>query len=87
MSKTSDYIKTKIKMPNPSLKPPVSFKAPKQNLKDMDALGTFKINIESQNSKMCVTIPSQEPPASFKAQNEELKVMDILCTFKMEIEG
>ena len=39
----------KIKMPNPSQEPPASSKAPKEDLKDMDVLCTFKIKIESQN--------------------------------------
>ena len=47
--KTNDHIKIKIKIPNPSQEPPVSSKAPNQDLKDMDVLCTFKIKIESQN--------------------------------------
>ena len=49
VSKTSDHIKIKIKMPNPSQEPPTSSKAPNEDLKDMDVLCTFKIKIESQN--------------------------------------
>jgi len=49
VSKTCDYIQIKIKMQNPSQEPPVSSKAPNQDLKDMDVLCTFKIEIESQN--------------------------------------
>ena len=49
-SKTSDYTEIKFKMPNPSLELPVSYKAPNEDLKDMDVLCTFKIKIESQNS-------------------------------------
>merc|ERR1711954_99838 len=48
--KTSDHIKIKIKMPNPSQEPPASSKAPNEDLKDMDVLCTFKIKIKSQNS-------------------------------------
>ena len=36
-----------IKMQNPSQEPPVSSKAPNQDLKDMDVLCTLKIKIES----------------------------------------
>ena len=36
-------------MQNPSKEPPVSSKAPNQDLKDMDVLCTFKIKIESSN--------------------------------------
>ena len=51
VSKTSDYIQIKIKMPNPSQEPPASSKAPNEDLKDIDVLCTFKIEIESQNSE------------------------------------
>ena len=46
--KTSDNIQIKIKMPNPSQKPSASSKAKNEDLKDIDALCTFKIQIESQ---------------------------------------
>merc|ERR1712081_73018 len=46
ISKTSDYILIKIKMPNPRQEPPSSSKAPNEDLKDMDVLCTFKIKIE-----------------------------------------
>ena len=49
VSKTSDHIKIKIKMPNPSQGHPASSIAPDEDLKDMDVLYTFKIMIESQN--------------------------------------
>ena len=49
VSKTNNHIKIKIKMPNPSQEPPVSSKAPNEDLKDMDVLCTFKIKIENQN--------------------------------------
>ena len=51
VSKTSDPIQIKIKMPNPSQEPPASSKAPNEGLKDTDVLFTFKIDIESQNSE------------------------------------
>ena len=41
----------KIKMPNPSRDPPASFKAPNEDLKDMDVLCTFNIKIEDTNSE------------------------------------
>ena len=47
VSKTSDHIQIKIKMPNPSQEPPASSKAQNEDLKDMDVLCTFKIKIES----------------------------------------
>ena len=49
ISKTSDYIQIKIKIPNPSQEPPASSKAQNQDLQDMDVLCTFKIKIERQN--------------------------------------
>ena len=49
LSKTSDYIQVKIKMPNTSHEPLMSSKATSQDLEDMDVLCTFKIKIESQN--------------------------------------
>ena len=50
VSMTSDNIQIKIKIPNSSQEPPASSKAPNEDLKDMDALSTFKIKIESPNS-------------------------------------
>ena len=49
VSKISVHIQIKIMMPNPSQEPPASSKAPNEDLKDMDDLCTFKIEIESQN--------------------------------------
>ena len=49
VSKNSDHVQNKIKMPNPSKKPPAPTKAPNEDLKDMDVLSTFEIKIESQN--------------------------------------
>ena len=46
VSKTSDHIKIGLKMPIQSEEPPASSKAPRQDLKDMDVLCTFKIKIE-----------------------------------------
>ena len=49
VSMTSDHIRIKIKMPNPSQEPPASSKAPNEDLKDIDVLCAFKIKIERQN--------------------------------------
>jgi len=49
ISKTSEHIQIKIKMPNPSQEPPASSKAPNEDLKDMNFLCTFKFKIESKN--------------------------------------
>ena len=50
ISKTSDHIQIKIKMPNPSQVLPASLQAPNEDLKDMDAPCTFKIKTKSKNS-------------------------------------
>ena len=51
VSKISDQISIKIKMPNPNKKAPASSKAPSQDLEDIDVLCTLKIKIESQISE------------------------------------
>ena len=43
ISKTSDHIQIKIKMPNLSQEAPASSKVPNEDLKDIDVLCTFKI--------------------------------------------
>ena len=45
VSKTSDHIKIKIKMPQPSQEPLASPKSQNEDLKDMDVLCTFKFKI------------------------------------------
>ena len=47
VSKTSNHIKIKIKMPNPSEEPPVSSKAPNEDLKDIGVICTYKNKIEN----------------------------------------
>merc|ERR1711954_58738 len=100
VSKTSDHIQIKIRMPYPSQEPPASSKAPNRDLKDMDVLCTFKIKTDSQNLEYGCTKtsdqiqinirmpnPSHEPPGSSKAPNQDLKDMDNLCTFKIKIQS
>ena len=90
LSKTSDHIQIKIKMPNSSQEPQASSKAPNEDFKNMDVICILKIKIESQNSdhgcikdqwtypiKIKMPNSSQEPPASSKAQDEDLKEMDM----------
>ena len=55
VSKTSDNVQIKIEMPNPSQEPPVSYKGPDEDLKDMDVPCTFKINREK---KMKMGVPN-----------------------------
>ena len=45
VSKTSDHMQIKIKIPNTSQEPPVSSKALNGDLKDIDVLCTLKIKI------------------------------------------
>ena len=49
VSKTSNHIQIKIKIPNPSQELPASSKALNEDLKGMDVLWTLKIKIKSQN--------------------------------------
>ena len=49
ISKTSEHIQIKIKMPNPSQEPPRPSNASNEDLNNIDVLCTFKINTESQN--------------------------------------
>ena len=60
VSKTSDHIQIKIKMLNSSQEPPVSFKAPNQDFKDIDVLYTIKIKIEGEMLRH-VSIKDQWP--------------------------
>ena len=100
ISKTSNQIQIKIKMPNTSQEPWASSKDPSQDLEDMDVLCTFKVKIVSQKlehgySKDQWPYPkqderpvfSQEPPVSSKAQIQKLKDMDLLCNYKIKIES
>ena len=52
VSKASDHIQINLRVQNPSQEPPASSKAPNEDLKDMDVLCTFKLKIESWNSKI-----------------------------------
>ena len=81
VSKTSDYIQIKIKMPNP----PASSKAQNQDFKDINVLCTFKIEIEGQNLKYgCIqsgTFTILQSPKT------GLTNMDVICTFKIKIKA
>ena len=55
ISKTIDYIRINIKIPNPSHEPPASPKAPNDDFKDMDVLCTFRNKTESQNWEIGVS--------------------------------
>ena len=51
VSKTSDHIKIKVKMPNTSHEPPAPSKAPNQDLKETHVLYILKIMIKNTNLK------------------------------------
>ena len=82
VSKTSDNIKIKIKMPNSGQEPPGSSKVPYEDLKDIDVLCTFKsrkgaqiwnigISRASDHIQIKIKIPNpgEEPPSTSKAPN------------------
>ena len=74
--KTSDHIKIKIKMPNPSQEPPVSSKALNEDLKEMDVLCTIKIKLESRNSD-CGCIKDHWP---YPNQDQDAKPESGTCS-------
>ena len=94
--KTSDHIKLKIQMQNPSQEHPASCKALIQDLKDMYVPCTFKIKIESQNlDHGCIkdqgAYQNQDPDAKSQSgtssilqntKNQDLEVMGALSIFK-----
>ena len=51
ISKTSDHIQIKIKMPNPTQEPQAHTKAQNPDLKDIDVLCHVKFNIKRHNSE------------------------------------
>ena len=55
ISKSSDYIQIKIKLPNPSQEYPASSKAPLQDFKDMDVLCILKIRERAKICNMAVS--------------------------------
>ena len=80
ISKTSDHIQIKIRLPHSSEEPPASSKDPNDDLIDMDVLCIFKIKLETwylehspsktrDHTQMKINMPNhnQEPPASLKA--------------------
>ena len=89
-------------MPTPSQEPPASSKAPYQDLKDMDVLCTFKINVESLNflqgqgpstlkDYIQIMIKMQnsndEPQAPTQKPIQDWKDIEVLCTLKINIES
>ena len=99
VSKTIGHIQIKIKMPNPSQKPPASSKSPNGDIKDIDVLCTFRLKLEGKKIKhglsktshhiqikIKMPNPSQKPTVSSTAQNDDIKDMDVLCTLKVNIE-
>ena len=97
LSKTIDYFQIKINMPNPSQEPPVSSKAPNEDVlwplhlqnQNRDKIQNLDVSKTSNHIQIKIKIPtlSQKPPASSKAPYQDLKDMDVLCTFKIKIES
>ena len=95
ISETSDHIKIKIKIQNPSQESPASSKAPNEDLKDMDVLCTFKIKIEPKFGSWVYQIPmiisKQDQDAKPQSgtssillgSNQDLMDIDVLCPFKV----
>ena len=75
ISKTSDYIQIKIKMPNPGHEPPASSRAQNQDLKDMEVLCTFKIIIKMSN-------PNQEPTEASITQSTTQRTCKFFAPLK-----
>ena len=69
VSKTSDNIQIKIKMPNPSQEAPASSKAPNENLKVMDVLCTFNSSQRAKIWIMDVSKPSAYIQIKIKTSN------------------
>ena len=89
VSKTTDHMFIKIKMPNPSQEVPASSKSPNEDLNNMDVLCTFKIRASIENvdvlkisdhiqTKILMPTPNQEPPATCKPK-KKLKVRDVFA--------
>ena len=91
VTKISDHIQIKIKIPNPNKESPASSKARNQDLQNQDREPKFGIWLYQRPMTMSNSIrmpnPSQEPTASSKATDQDLKDMDVLCTFKVKIES
>ena len=87
VSKTSDHIQIKFKMPNSGQEPPASSKDPNEDSKDMNILCTLEIKIEGQNSEHgCINI---QLPYTIKDQdpNPQAGTFSILQSPKSGLQG
>ena len=85
LPKSSDHINIKIKMPNPSQEPPASSKAPNRDLKDMDVLRTFKINLDCLNLDQRHIKKSDNIPKKIKISNIRQEIPEsIKSPFKIK---
>ena len=87
VSKTSDHIQIKIKMPNPSQEPQASSKAPNEDLKDMDGLCTSKINIESKNLNQGYIKDQWPNPNQYQDAKTQSGASNILQSPKRRLKG
>ena len=85
--KTSYHIQINIKIPNPSQEPPVSSKALNEDLKDIDALCTFKIKIESQNLYHGYIKDQQPYPNQDQVANSQSGTSSIIQSLKQVLKG
>ena len=94
VSNTSDYIQIKINMPNPSQEPPVSSKAPNEDVlwplqlknQNRDKIQNLDVSKTSKYIPIKIKIPndSQECAASSEAPNRNLKDIYVFCIFKIK---
>ena len=95
VSKTSEPIQIKMKMPKPTQEHSTSSKTPIDALQDIDVHCTFKIKKENQHldhacikdqwtypNQIQMPNPSQEPQISSEIQIPDLKDMDIIAPSK-----
>ena len=87
VSKTSDHIQIKIKMPKSSQEPPASSKVPNQDLKDMAVLCTFKIKIERQDSEYGCTKDQWPYPNNYQDAKLQSGTSSVLQSPKSGLKG
>ena len=77
-----------IKMPNPNQEPPISSKAPNEDLNDMVVLCTFKIKIKGKNLDNR-HIKDQQGPYSNQDQDPKAQsaISNILKSPKSRLKG
>merc|ERR1711954_625925 len=85
--KTSDHIQINIRMPNSSQEPPASSKAPNEDLKDMDVLCTFKIEMRAKIWIMGISKTSDNIQIKIKMPTPQSGTSSILQSPKSVLKG